>query len=300
MIERVVVPAGPYSLALSARMAGDATRRFHEGRLDAVVLPWAVGDEAARGAAPDAVPERASAWQRPDGAVVLRAATEGGLAALRFQLAIDDDHSPFLERYAADPLLGPTLRELRGLRQIRVGTVAQALLRALCGQLIQAREARTIERRVIRAVAPAAGDGLHAPPTSAQLAALSPAQLRALGLHARRGATLVRVCAGLDLERLHAVPTDAVAARIERERGLGPWSTGVVCMEGLGRTERGIVGDLGLVVLLGTLLGRRVEGHETSVLLDRYGEWAGVAGLYLLAGAGRGLVPTDAGLPDAA
>jgi 3-methyladenine DNA glycosylase/8-oxoguanine DNA glycosylase len=177
--------------------------------------------------------------------------------------------------------------------------VAQALLRALCGQLIEASRARAIERAVIRAVSPRVGP-FHAPPTVEQLAAFSPARLRALGLHARRGATLVRVCSALDLERLRTVPTAAVAQRLERERGLGPWSVGVVCLEGLGRCERGLVGDLGLVVLLGQLLGRRVEGHETAILLDRYGEWAGLASLYMLAGARRGLVPTGAGLPAAA
>lgn len=306
-LELEVTPAGPYSLAACVRRAGDATRVFREGRLDAVVLPWSDDPAGPRGAAPGAAPQLASARQRPDGTVVLRAATPGGLAALRFQLALDDDPTPFFERHAADPLLGPALRELRGLRPIRCGSVAQALLRAFCGQLIQAGAAAAIERAVIRAVKPAlavtAGDGstlrLHAPPTAAQLAALAPARLRALGLHARRGAALVRICAALDPERLHGVPTATAAARLERERGLGAWSAGVVCMEGLGRPERGITGDLGLVVLLGELLGRRVEAHETAQLLGRYGDGAGLAGFYLLAGWGRGLVPTGQGLPAA-
>lgn len=196
-------------------------------------------------------------------------------------------------------MLGPALRELRGLRQLRVGSVAQSLLWALCGQLILASQARAIERVAARGVAPGRRP-LGPTPTAAQLAALASARLRALGLHARRGATLVRVCGTLELERLHAHDTATVAARLERERGLGPWSVGVVCLEGLGRSERGLVGDLGLVVLLGELLGRHVEGHETTLLLDRYGEWTGLASVYLLAGARRGLVPTGTGLPTTA
>src|SRR5205085_2091590 len=90
------------------------------------------------------------------------------------------------------------------------------------------------------------------------------------------------------------VPMDAVAARLRRERGLGPWSVGVVCLEGLGRTERGLVGDLGLIKLLGALEQRRVEAEETAALLEPYGEWAGLASVYLLAGFGNGLIP----LPD--
>ena len=133
------------------------------------------------------------------------------------------------------------------------------------------------------------GTRLHAPPTTEALAAFSAARLRALGLHARRGATLLRVCRSLDLDRLRSIPTKAAAARIERERGLGPWSVGIVCLEGLGRPERGLARDLGLVKLLSALRGgARVEAEETDELLEPYGEWAGLASVYLLAGFSRG------------
>ena len=102
-----------------------------------------------------------------------------------------------------------------------------------------------------------AGTGLCEPPTTAALAAVAPFELRRLGLHERRGAALVRLCRSLELERLHDLPTDAVVRRIERERGLGPWSAGVVCLEGLGRFEHGLVGDLGLVKLVRALRGRQ-------------------------------------------
>ena len=108
---------------------------------------------------------------------------------MRFALGLDDDHSEFLRRFADDPLLGETLRRVRGLRPMRTGTVAQALLRAVAGQLIQASRARQIERTIIRAATPEHG-GLHAPPTSADLARFSPAQLGRLGLGARRAACL--------------------------------------------------------------------------------------------------------------
>jgi 3-methyladenine DNA glycosylase/8-oxoguanine DNA glycosylase len=138
---------------------------------------------------------------------------------------------------------------------------------------------------------PEHGGGLHAPPTAAALGALAPAELRRLGLHARRGATLVRVCGSLELERLRDLPAPVVAARLGRERGLGPWSVGVVALEGLGRYDLGLVGDLGLIKLLSAIRGRRVEGWETEELLAPYGEWAALAGVYMLAGWSRGLLP---------
>ncbi len=287
VVERVVRPRGPYALALCAQARSDATRAFVDGVLVASL-------HGPRG------PERALARQLPDGSLLLAAESGEGLEKLRFCLAVDDDHSQFLRRFRRDPLLGPTILRLGGLRPLRLGTVAHALLRALCGQLVEARRARAIERRIVRATTPALGR-LHAPPRAADLARLAPAELRALGLHARRAASLVRLCRGMEVERLRELPTHVAASRLERERGLGPWSSGLVCLEGLGRYERGLVGDLGLVKLVSALRGREAQAWETEELLAGYGEWAGLASVYLLAGLARGLVPVSiARYPSAA
>ncbi len=275
MIDVLARPRGRYSFALTCRFASDATRRFRDGRLTALL------------------PERAEAWQLPDGSVRLRAESEAALERLRFVLALDDDDTEFLRRFERDPLLGRSIRELAGLRVLRTATVVTALLRAVCGQLVDSASARLQERRIVRALTPARGD-LHEPATRETFARLAPLELRRLGLAERKAAALVRVCRALDAERLHTVPTSAAVERIVRERGLGPWSAGVVCLQGLGRPEHGLVGDLGLVKLLAALRGRHVEAWETEELLEPYGEWAGLASVYLLTGYGRGLVPLDA------
>jgi 3-methyladenine DNA glycosylase/8-oxoguanine DNA glycosylase len=169
--------------------------------------------------------------------------------------------------------------------------VAHALLRAVSGQLIQARWARQIEARVIRHTT-AADARLHAPPTARELGRLAPAELTRLGLGARRARTLVRLCRTLDLEALKGHPTDAVARRLEREPGLGPWSVGVVCLQGLGRFERGLARDLGLIKLVSALRGRPAEPEETDELLAPYGEWAGLASVYMLASFHAGYIPS--------
>ncbi len=278
VIETTERPRGPYSLRLSARLATDTTRAFRGGRL--------------MGALPGG--ELVSAWQQPDGAVVLCAQSDEGVGRLRFMLGLEDDHSPFLERFRDDPLLGRATLVLKGLRPLRLATVAQSLLRALAGQLVTWQDAKQIERSVIRRVSPRLESGLYEPPTSESLARLSTAELRSLGLHARRAAALMRLCRSLDLEKLRDVPTDAVVKRLCQEPGLGPWSAGVVCLQGLGRTEHGLVGDLGLIKLCSRGERRRVDVAETAALLEPYGEWAGLASVYLLAGMSRGLVPPPA------
>lgn len=266
MLETVVRPRGPYSLRLSA----------HTGEVT-VALPG---------------PEAGHAWQRPDGAVVLHAATEAGLERLLFVLALDADHTEFLRRFARDPLLGPSTRALQGLRPLRTATVAHALLKAIAGQLIEARRAHSIVRAVLRACTDEVpGTRLREPPSAGALGRLAPAELCRLGLSAQRAATLVRLCRALDPERLHDLPTEAVRARLERERGVGPWSSGIVVLQGLGRFDHGLVGDLGLIKLCSSLSGRWVEASETAELLAPYGEWQGLAGVYLMAGWERGLVP---------
>ena len=279
-------PRGPYSLRLSGRHASDATRVVRDGTLRATI-------------AVDGRLERVEAAQASDGTIGVAADSDAGVDHVRFVLGLDDDHSEFLRRFAADQLLAEPIRRLRGLRPMRTATVAHAVLRAVAGQLIQASRARQVERMVVRA-ATSELDGLHAAPTARDLARFSPAELRNLGLGARRGAALVRLCRAFDLEALKELPSDVAARRLGRERGLGPWSVGLVSLEGLGRYEYGLARDLGLVKLAAALWGRRVEAEESDALLEPYGEWAGLASVYLLAGAGAGLVPLRRDRRDAA
>jgi 3-methyladenine DNA glycosylase/8-oxoguanine DNA glycosylase len=256
MVEAQLRPRGPYSLRLSARTETWSTR-LPSGR-------WA------------------TARQRPDGTVLVRASCERAVAEGRFLLALDDDTSEFHRRFAGDPLLGPSVRALRGLRPLRKATVAHAVVKAVCGQLIQARRARQIERAAIRACG-------EDPPTREALAALSPAVFCRCGLAGSRAATLSRLVRTIDLERLREQPETALA-RLGRERGFGPWSVGVVALQGLGRYDAGLVSDLGLVKLQAALERRWPEPGESRAFLEPYAEWKGLASVFLLAGFSRGLI----------
>lgn len=258
VIEDVVRPRGPYRLNLMTY-----------GRAFETPLPGG---------------RRGVAWQRRDGALELRAPDEAALALLRFVLAADADTTEFSRRFRSDPVLGPSVRHLHGLRPLRLPTVARAVLHAFCGQLIEAKRAMALERRILRAL----GDPA---PTREPIAALSPAELRRLGLATHRASTLVRLCRTLDLERLRTLPIEAVEPRLLRERGFGPWSLGVVALQGLGSYRHALVGDLSFVKLLSALEGRWVELDETAALFEPYEEWAGLAGVYLLRGWAAGLVP---------
>src|SRR5512133_1978349 len=202
-LERVVRPAGPYALALCTKHASDATRHVRDGTLTTTLR---VGERV----------EVATARQTLDGSVVLRAASEEGLERLRFVLAVDADHTEFLRRFARDPLIGETASRFQGMRQLRMSTLAQTLLRAFCGQLIDSHRARQLECMIVRAVEPRVdGTDLHAPPTCTSLARHAPVRLRQLGLHPSRAAAPVRICRSTDLGRLDAVSAATAPAFIQ-------------------------------------------------------------------------------------
>ena len=270
-LETTIVPVQPYSLALSAQMRSDATRFLRDGVLTVV---YEAGE----------APALARVVQKPDGkldASIESPEREEALAKLRFVLAADDDHGEFLHRFRDDPLIGNAVKTLRGMRPIRTATVVHSLLKAVCGQLIESKAARLLEARLVRLASPE-HEGLRLPPRRDTFQRFTRADLARHGLVSRKGSALLRLTKELDLERLHGVSTEVAARRIERERGLGPWSAGMICLYGLGRYECGLVGDLGLVKLVSAKRGRWVETEETRELLEPYGEWAGLASIFIL------------------
>jgi 3-methyladenine DNA glycosylase/8-oxoguanine DNA glycosylase len=294
VLETVLHPRMPYSLADSSAGSAGGTRRMRGGVLEL----W---DRV------DGEPVHLRLWQRRDGAVAARATgaaqPERVHERLRFLLALEVDHAPFLRMARRDPLARVAAWRWPGLRPMRLTSPAHAVLAAVCGQLVSGREAARRHRAVVRLCDPATGgDRVRRPPDQEVLAALTPARCRAAGLPGDRAAAMIRVARGPSLDRLRARTTAQIVAAIAREPGLGPWSAGIVAMSGYGRYEHGRVGDLGLMRLWAAVHGMWPAPEETASLLAPYGEWAGLASVYLLRHplAGLGGRPVRTPTPRAA
>ncbi len=271
LLETTLRPRPPYSLADSSAGTAGGTRRMRGGVLEL----WDLIDDA---------PARVRLWQRADGAIEARvsgADPERAHERLRFLLALDVDHAPFLRRARRDPLARVAAWRWPGLRPMRLPTPAHALLAAVCGQLVSGREAARLQRAVLRLATPER-DGLRLPPSQADLAGLAAAACAGVGLASRRAAAMGRVARGPSLGRLHGRSTAQIVAAVTREPGLGPWSAGVIAMRGFGRYDHGLVGDLGLMRLWAAVHGAWPAPEETAALLAPYEEWAGLASVYLL------------------
>jgi 3-methyladenine DNA glycosylase/8-oxoguanine DNA glycosylase len=241
----------------------------------------------------DGAPIVLTAAQEPGGALAFsaEAATQEhaafGLRRARFWLQVDDDLTPFLERFAEDPLLGPSVTDAPWLRPYRRPLPWEVLLGAVCEQLVADERATDIKRAIVRAHGPQ-HDGLRAMPDAATVARLAPAELERCGLAAKRALTLVavarEVAAGrvdllADGERRHAG-----WRRLRALPGIGPWTLSVLALHGQGVHDALPAGDHAYQVAVARRLGLRGKASDQQVaeLLEPYRPWRGVAGWHVL------------------
>ena len=223
-----------------------------------------------------------------------RDAAEWGIERMRAALGIDLDLRPFYERFRFDPLIGAAVRVNPGLRAAGRPDPFEALVWALCEQLIEYERAAAIQRRLVaRLGRRCAVTGLANSPTAAVLAAQSPALLESFGLTETRALALVRLAREVASGRVNLAEPDHERGwqRLARIRGVGPWTLETLAFTGQGRLDQIPAGDLAYLKLVGRLRSpdprARATEEEVRELFAPYAPWAGLAGLHALHGAGN-------------
>jgi 3-methyladenine DNA glycosylase/8-oxoguanine DNA glycosylase len=281
-----VTPCGPFRLPrrngmdrMTRRRGGVLERLLHRhGQPVLVRVAQTAGDRVLFGAR---APSREAALH--------------GIARMRFALGVDDDPRPFVRRFQKDPLIGRSLGRRPWLRVGRRPDAFEALVLAICEQLIEYERAAAIERRVLAALGRrwVGWDGGHSTladmPEPERLAGTPPALLQSFDLAGCRAITLVKasreVARGrVDLDdesheqgwrRLRAIP------------GIGPWTVEMVALHGQGRHDQLPAGDLGLLRFAGRVLSGGdpeafAEEAQVRELFAPYGEWAGLAAAHAI------------------
>ena len=188
---------------------------------------------------------------------------------------------------AADPLIGPLVKQRPGLRIPGVWDPFECAVRAILGQQVSVAAGRTFaERLVLQAgarIRGAEGGLTHLFPTPERVAAAS---LEGIGLTGARAATvraLARATVSGDVD-FGANPASLVAA-LTRVPGIGPWTAQYVLLRALGEPDALPSADLVLrrlaaptsVLLSGTQLEERAGAWQP---------WRGYAVMHLWAAAG--------------
>jgi AraC family transcriptional regulator of adaptative response / DNA-3-methyladenine glycosylase II len=131
--------------------------------------------------------------------------------------------------------------------------------RAVVGQQISVRAARTMLGRIVRAF----GDSLPAEdgamplrlfPAAAKIAALAPEDLLALGLTRARARTLIALAAAIASGEIRLEPesdVDATVARLTALPGIGVWTASYIAMRALRWPDAFLASDLGVLKAMG-------------------------------------------------
>lgn len=144
-----------------------------------------------------------------------------------------------------------------------------------------------LEQQVSLASARAAYERLQAaanPLTPARLLELDDETLRAVGFSRQKRAyaryLAEAIVAGtLDLAALAALDDDAVRARLQAVKGIGPWTAEIYLLMALGRADAWPAGDLGLAVAAQEIkqLEQRPDAATLTALAESWRPWRAVA-----------------------
>ncbi len=225
-----------------------------------------------------------------------RAAAEWGIERMRRALGVDHDVRPFHERFSRDPLIGRAMRADPGLRVFGRPEPFEALVWAICEQLIEYERAAEIQRRLTWALgrkcsSTGSPPSLRDVPTADVLAREAPARLESFGLSAGRAITLIRAAREVSSGRVDLDDGEHERGwrRLRAIRGIGSWTVQTMALTGQGRLDQLPAGDLAYIKLVGRLQTgdprARATEQEVAAFFERYEPWAGLAGIYALKGA---------------
>ena len=265
---------------------------------DAVRPPWP--SEAPRSAGPGgllrirgnvvtrAMPSGAvahAAWRGEE--VLLRAEAESdelaedALTRMRFVLALDDDLAPFHFAFRRDPLLGRALRARPKLRVLRKPAPFEALMNAICEQLIDTQAAGNIIWALVHSLGRRHASGAWMAPEPDALD--NPPALIGAGLAPTRARTLARVSRAV--ARGEIDPGSPDRARLAAIPGVGPWTLAHLDLFGRGIYDVPLQADVGMRNAYARMAGVRtgsVTEDEFAEVLDRYRPWQGLAAMYIV------------------
>ncbi|WP_433698486.1 AlkA N-terminal domain-containing protein [Nocardiopsis sp. CA-288880] len=223
-------------------------------------------------------------------------------------LDLDADPRAVAEALGGDPLLGPIVSAHPGMRSPGHVDPAELAVRAVLGQQVSVRAARTLAGRLVQRFGEPLAEGLEVPggglthlfPSPDVLAGADPA---GFSIPVARGTALVGLSGAVASGRVDLGPgcdREEAERRLIELRGIGPWTAGYVRMRGLGDPDVFLHGDLGV---RSALEARRAWTSPAAAARNALGwsPWRSYATHLLWASLGDAARAREAGaVPDGA
>ncbi|GAW48666.1 MULTISPECIES: DNA-3-methyladenine glycosylase 2 [unclassified Nocardioides] len=205
-------------------------------------------------------------------------------ATERVRRMLDADCDPLAvgDAFAGDPVIGPLVRALPGLRVPGHVDGHEIAVRAVLGQQVSVAGARTVAARLVerhgRRVAHPVMGLTHLFPDAATLAGLAPEDLP---MPRSRGRALIALCAALasgDLALDRGPDRNDVRRALLEIPGIGPWTADYIALRALGHPDVFLPTDIGIRDALAGL-GR--DPSSAAELAEGWRPWRSYAQLHL-------------------
>lgn len=198
----------------------------------------------------------------------------------RRMLDLDADPDTVETHFAVDELLGPLVRKRPGLRAPGHPDGVELLTRAVLGQQVSVKGARTLAARLVTT----AGDPLVAPvegithvfPSAEAIAACPPSEM---AMPAARARALVNACEHLADGRIvidAGSDRDEISRQLESLPGIGPWTAQYVALRALGDPDVFLPTDVGVRNAL-RALGADSTPQQAARLSEAWRPWRAYA-----------------------
>jgi AraC family transcriptional regulator, regulatory protein of adaptative response / DNA-3-methyladenine glycosylase II len=206
------------------------------------------------------------------------------IARCRRLLDLDADPEAVDDALASDAELGPVVAKAPGQRIPRTVDEAELAVRAVLGQQVSTKAARTHAGRLVAAYGQPLQDpegGLtHTFPSVEQLAEIDPVHLAVPKARQRTLSTLVAGLADGSIVLDTGCDWESARESLLALPGVGPWTAEVIAMRGLGDPDAFPASDLGLR-LAADQLGLPADERALIAHSSRWRPWRSYATQYL-------------------
>ncbi len=204
---------------------------------------------------------------------------------VRRMFDLDANMAAIHDLLGADPVLKHSVRHLPGLRLPGAWDPFESAVRAVVGQQVSVKGARTIIGRIAQragsAMTAAGLGGLRGYfPTAQQLSACD---LEGIGMPTKRAATitaLARAAVSGELAFHVRGSLETFIAGLKKIPGIGDWTAQYIAMRALGEPDAFPAGDLGIARALQQGYGRPTPKQITA-MAEKWRPWRAYAAIYL-------------------
>ena len=214
------------------------------------------------------------------GGVLVEPGGEAAAEPVRRYLGGPFDLDGFMAFASTEPVLGPIVERLHGLRPPLAPDPWESLVTSITAQQVSLHAAFAIRNRFIQAFGQPF-EQAYSFPIRERLAPVDPEELRQLGFSQRKAEYVVDLArAEIDLAGLAAFPDEEVKARLVALPGIGEWTAEWFLARHLARPDAWPAGDLGLRKAVLHFYGE----EDTRAAGERFPGHRNLAAHYLLTG----------------